>query len=384
MRPVFMNRFIRSVVISGLAVIIVATNVRAQRVVTSDIWTHLPSARAYLEDAAREQGFSGVVLIGRGDTVVLEEAWGFAEAEHQVPLRTDHRFRIGSLTKPITASAVLAAVDDGRLSLDMLACPLLPSCPRTWQEVRLRHLLTHSSGIPDYFGELEAVPVEKTLEELERVLIALPADDSLRSTPGAEYAYSNFGYVLLGAILEKTLGSPWETVLRDLVFDPLELTTMAYDDVFAIVPHRARGYLRDDDAVLRNIEYDDHAAYAAGGLLSTARDLFRWTRGTLKGRLFSSVLVDEAVTPYRGDYGFGWQVRRFFDRPIYNHTGGIDGFSSHLAHFPAEDLTIVVLSNIETDAAILRTCDIAALLFVWHAADSPRSEMTPRQRCGVE
>jgi CubicO group peptidase (beta-lactamase class C family) len=338
-----------------------------------------------VESAAGETGFSGVILIGRGDQVVFEEAYGLADADLRVPMRPGHRFRIGSLTKPITASAVLVAVDQGLLALDQPACRQLPSCPESWEPVTVRHLLTHSSGIADHFGDLEAVPVEATAHELRRVLESLPPGEPLRSVPGTEYAYSNFNYVLLGAVLEQVAGAPWEALLRQWVFAPLGLSTMAYDDVYAVMDDRVRGYHRDETLGLRNIDYDDHAAYAAGGLLATAGDLFRWSRGMLTGKLFSAALVEESLTPHLGDYAYGWQVRNFFDRRIYNHTGGIDGFSSHLAHYPDEGLTIVVLSNVESESAILRACDVAARLFDWRVASQvTAAEPTPRQRCGLE
>jgi CubicO group peptidase (beta-lactamase class C family) len=246
--------------------------------------------------------------------------------------------------------------------------------------------LTHSSGIVDHFGDLEPVPVEATADELRRVFATLSPDEPLESAPGAEYSYSNFNYVLVGAVLERAMGDvPWETALEELVFQPLGLETMAYDDVYAIVPNRARGYERDDELGLRNIDHDDHAAYAAGGLLSSASDVFRWSRGMLTAKLFRPELVQESLTPYKGNYGYGWQVRRFFDRRVYNHTGGIDGFSSHLAHYPDQELTIVVLSNVESDSAILRACDLAGLLFEWRpATDVTDSNLTPRQRCGLD
>jgi CubicO group peptidase (beta-lactamase class C family) len=173
--------------------------------------------------------------------------------------------------------------------------------------------------------------------------------------------------------------------MNDWVFEPLGLSTMAYDDVYAILEDRVTGYTRDEALGLRNIDYDDHAAYAAGGLLASAGDLFRWTRGVLAAELFSIELVAESLTPFRDDYGYGWQVRRFFERPIYIHTGGIDGFSSHLAHYPEQDMTIVVLSNIENDSAILRACDAAARIFDWPSVDGPGApNLTPRQRCGLD
>lgn len=379
------GRLSRLVIVVAMGILIAPTEGLVQQKAAPDLWANLDEVRTYLENAAKETGFSGVVLIGRGDKVVFEEAYGLAEVEHRVPMRTDHRFRLGSLTKPVTASAVLVAIDRGLLALDTHACRLLPSCPRSWEDVTVRHLLTHSSGIADHFGDLEAVPVEVTLEELRRVLDSLPADEPLRAAPGTEYAYSNFNYVLVGALLEEVVDTPWETILREFVFEPLGLRTMAYDDVYAIVEDRVRGYERDDKLGLRNIGYDDHAAYAAGGLLSSAGDVFRWSRGMLNGKLFSPQLVEESLVPYRGDYGYGWQVRQFFDRRIYNHTGGIDGFSTHLAHYPDDGLTIVVLSNVENDSATLRACDLAGRLFQWPiVAGTTSPELTPRQRCGLE
>jgi CubicO group peptidase (beta-lactamase class C family) len=349
------------------------------------ISANLAKVRTYLEGAAKENGFSGVVLIGRGEEVVFESAYGLADADLRVPMRVDYRFRIGSLTKPITASAVLVAVDRGILALDQHVCEALPSCPESWKSVTVRHLLTHSSGIADHFGDLESVPVEETVGELRRVLESLPADEPLHAAAGTEYAYSNFNYVLLGAVLERVGGAPWEILMRQWIFEPLGLKSMAYDDVYAIIEDRVRGYQRDDALGLRNIDYDDHAAYAAGGLLSTARDLFRWSRGMLAGKLFSTELVAESFKPSLGDYGYGWQVRKFFERPIHNHTGEIDGFASHLAYYPDDGLTIVILSNVENDSAILRACDVAARLFDWSVStEVTDSTLTHRKRCGLE
>jgi CubicO group peptidase (beta-lactamase class C family) len=358
------------------------------------IWTESPqrplaeplsAVSAHLQQAGRDTGFSGVVLIGHHDSVVLHEAYGRADIEQRVAMRRDHIFRIGSLTKPITASAVMVAVERGLLALDAEVCPLLPSCPASWRGVRVKHLLNHSSGIVDHFGDLQAVPVADTVKELGRVLAALEPDEPLRSDPGTAYAYSNFNYVLVGAILERVTKLPWESAIGRLVAEPLGLESVAYDDVYAIVPGRARGYTRDNQRGVRNIVYDDHSAYAAGGLRSNALDLFRWSRAVLNAQLFARALLEASLTPNTGDYGYGWQVRRFFNRRIYNHTGGIDGFSSHLAHYPDEGLTILVLSNIESDSAIARACDISAVWFgTKPAVDAAQSGLTVRQRCGLD
>jgi CubicO group peptidase (beta-lactamase class C family) len=317
----------------------------------------------------------------------LERGYGWADVENRVPMEAASILRIGSLTKPVTASATLIAVASGKLALDDRICELISGCPVAWSPVTLRHLLTHTSGIRDHFGDLEAVPVEATATELGRVLSTLDPEEPLSSMPGEEYSYSNFNYVLLGVALEVVYGSPWEEVLRINLFDPLGLQDTAYDDVFSIVPGRARGYGRDDQDTLRNIEYDDHAAYSAGGLRSTASDLLSWSETVFSGDLLGEELTRASFTPFQGNYGYGWQIRDFFDRRLYNHTGGIDGFSSHIAHYPEEQLTIIVLSNVEEDSAILGACDAAALWFEWREVPvEPTSwlELEPRVRCGLE
>lgn len=340
----------------------------------------------YFSAEAQASRFSGVVLVARGDRILLERGYGFADFENASEMRADSVLRIGSLTKPVTASAVLVTVRNGRMGLDDSICNSLSSCPDSWRAVRIRHLLTHTSGITDHFGDLEARPVEQTAEELRRVLSALSPAEALNSPPGEAYAYSNFNYVLLGVALERAYGAPWETVLRNTVLAPQGVSDVAYDDVWAITPQRARGYDRTDDAGLRNIEYDDHAAYAAGGLRATARGLFTWSRGVFSGRLFGEALTREALTPGQGNYGFGWQVRRFFGREMQNHSGGIDGFASHLAHYQDDDITIIVLSNVESEPAILRACDVAAVMFGvrrW-TPDHSWNDLAPRDRCAVE
>ena len=341
----------------------------------------------YFQDLAEIDRFSGVVLVARGGSVEIESAYGWADAENRVPMDTDSILRIGSLTKPLTASAVLLSVTAGKLGLEDHICDLVDGCPAAWSSVTLQQLLTHTSGINDHFGDLEAVPVEETAAELARVLSTLDPKEPLESPPGEEYAYSNFNYVLLGAALEAAFEEGWEGVLERTVFTPLGLVDTAYDDVFAIVPRRARGYDRDDEGALLNIEYDDHAAYAAGGLRSTAGDLLTWSEAVFSGELLGDELTRATFTPFRANYGYGWQIRDFFERRLYNHTGGIDGFSSHIAHYPEEELTIIVLSNVEADSAILSACDAAALWFEWRDAPAePTSwlELEPRDRCGLE
>lgn len=336
----------------------------------------------YLLARFGQTGFSGAVWVEAKGSVVLKQAYGYADRELAVPLTVGSIFRIGSLTKPITATAILLLNDQGRLRLTDSVCKFLTGCPESWQPVTIRHLLNHTSGIPDLFGDLDSVPVEQTAREVDDVLNEISSLDPA-TTPGSQFRYSNFNYVLLGYVIEKVSGQFWEQFLIDNVFSPLSMSSTRYDNVWSLVPGRAHGYTVVNGRAA-NIEYDDHAAYAAGGLRSTLEDLVRWHRAYVGDELIERQTRIEATTPEFGNYGLGWQILSLFGRPMYNHSGGIDGFTSHLAYYPEDELLIVVLSNLDREDAKSTACDLAALYFSTEPAPSGDREWlsAPRnERC---
>lgn len=304
--------------------------------------------------------FSGVVLLARGDTVLFERAYGLADADLGVAMAPEHRLGIGSLTKPITATAILRLIERGALRLDTPVSERIAGVPSAWRAVSVEQLLSHRSGIPDLFGELPAAPAESLGAVVDAALAGHVAD-SVRFPPGTRYAYSNFNYVLLGYLLETVGDARWEEVLAREVLRPAGMTRTVYDDVWRILPGRARGYRRGNGE-LRNVAYHDHAAYTAGGLLSTARDLLRFDRALTAGRLIEPSLLARMATPLLGDYGLGWQVIRAFGQRQRNHTGGVTGFASHLAHYD-DGTVVIVLSNVEDEPVKAVACDLAALAF---------------------
>jgi CubicO group peptidase (beta-lactamase class C family) len=317
--------------------------------------------RRYLRARAEHPTFSAAILVVTHGRVVLREVRGMADFELGVRLTPDHLFRIGSLTKPFTATAILWLREHGRLDLSRSVCDFLSDCPSEWRLVTVGHLLSHTSGIPDLFGGLEAVPVTATRTEVDRV-VKKAAPLPLESTPGSRYSYSNFNYILLGYIIEVVTGEPWETFLLSTVISRAEQPDTRYDDVWSVVPGRVHGY-EVEDGQLRVTRYTDHAAYAAGGLRSTLDDLRRWHEAYWNGRIISKDAVAEALQPRLGNYGYGWQITEHFGRPLHNHTGGLRGFASHLAFYTSERLLIIVLSNVENENTKGTACDIAAIAF---------------------
>ena len=341
---------------------------------------------AYFSQLMAGGKFNGIILVARGDAIIFQRAYGFAEVEQRAPLTIDGIFRIGSLTKPVTSSLILQAIAAGKLALADRLCDRVDFCLPSWSNVTLEHLLSHGSGITDHFGDLRAVPVEDTVTEIRRAMTAADRAEALKFAPGSDYSYYNFNYVLAAAMLEQAEGRGWRDSVRDMAAR-IRTPSLDYDEVRAIVPGRVRGYDRLQSGALRNIDYDDHAAYAAGGLRSTAADFFRWSRAALQARLFPAMLRDNMLTPRRGNYGLGWQITKFHGRHVYDHTGGIDGFSSHIAYYPIEDTTILVFTNVESDSAILFACDAAAFLFGVHQSRLASSDEVPKfapaRRCGI-
>jgi len=204
--------------------------------------------------------FMGVVLIARGPTILFERGYGPADADLGIAVEPSMRFGIGSLTKPMTATAVMRLVERGLMRLSDPIGDYLRVCPPAWRSATIRDLLSHTSGIPDLFGEMRAAPVDSTRGVIDGVA-SRHLGDSLLAVPGSKYAYSNFNYCLLGYAMEAAAHASWPELMAREVFAPAGMTRTAYDDVWQIMPGRVRGYRRAEHQ-LRHIAYHDHAAYA--------------------------------------------------------------------------------------------------------------------------
>jgi D-alanyl-D-alanine carboxypeptidase len=348
-----MTRLVRLTVVGSLLVGILTQCVEAQETLSDRL-------SSYMVGRERE-GFSGAVLVARGADVLLRGGYGFADLELGVRNTPETVFRIGSVTKTMVATAALRLVDRERLSLDDPLVEYIPNIPRAWRSVTVENLLSHTSGIPDLFGEVASGPpgdlralVDSTLRESQ--------DLALRSEPGSQYSYDNFGYLLLAYVMEVADGRPWLEVLQREVISPAGLRDTRYDDVWEIVQGRARGYERNQNRML-NTPYKDHGALSAGGLLSTVDDLRRFMGALEGGRLLPPGLQARMHTPVRGDYGLGLQITSAYGHPMVNHTGGIGGFAAHIAYYPEDGLFVAVLSNVEDEPVKAIGCDLAAVVF---------------------
>ena len=315
--------------------------------------------------------FSGAVLIGYRGKIILVKGYGLANYELQVPITPRTKFRLGSLTKAFTAAAILQLAEKSQLGLDDPVSRYLPDYPQA-EKITLHHLLTHTSGIPN-FTALPVYPKFKlnptTLDRTINLFRNLP----LEFEPGTKFSYSNSNYILLTAIIEKVSGKSYADYLRENIFLPLNMLDTCYDDLNVIIKHRARGYSLKD-GLLVNAPYIDMSVPAgAGGLLSTVEDLFAWDQGLRSDRILKADSREKMFTPFLEGYGYGWEIKKVDGRRIAGHGGGIEGFVSQFVRFLDEDLSLIILSNFDFAPLSQFTHDLISLI-------SGKSIVWPKER----
>lgn len=300
----------------------------------------------YMNAAVRVSRFSGAVLLARDGQPIVSRGYGMANFELDVPNTPQTVFRIGSVTKQFTGMAIVMLQERGKLSVNDPVCKHLPDCPPAWQPITIKHLLTHTAGIPNY-TEFPDFMKTAAAETTPAELIGRFRDKPLQFALGEKYAYSNSGYYLLGLIVERASGKPYADFLQENIFAPLGMKQTGYDSPVRIIRNRAAGYARTNDGLANAAPISMSTAYAAGALYSTVEDLLLWDQALYTEKLVSRKSLDEAFTPFKSNYGYGWSVGKRLDRQVISHGGGIFGFSSYIARYPADRVTVVVLSNVE-------------------------------------
>jgi D-alanyl-D-alanine carboxypeptidase len=316
------------------------------------------AARA--DELAREDRFSGALLVARNGKVLLQKAWGTANREAGTPLSVDTQFRLGSMNKMFTATAAMQLVEAGRLALDDPIGKYLSdySNKEVASKVTVRHLLTHTGGTGDIFGP-EFTKNRLTLRE-HGDYVKLYGERSLVHEPGAEWRYSNYGFVLLGALIEKVSGMPYYDYVRTKVFQPAGMSSTDSLAETEKVPSRATGYMKRDGGWRSNADTLPWRGTAAGGGYSTVADLFRFAQALESGKLISKAMLAEATRPQRQQYGFGFGVQGEGPLRSYGHGGGAPGMNGDLRIYPELGYVLVGLSNFDPPAAS-RLVDFFAL-----------------------
>ena len=308
-----------------------------------------------VHEAMASQKIPGVaVAVIRGSQTILAKGYGLANVEHRVPVTTQTIFQSGSVGKQFTSTAVMQLVEAGKIRLDDPIAKYLPDAPATWRDITIRHLLTHTSGIPDYTTDAFDYRRDYTEDELVKLAYAV----TLEFPAGSRWNYSNTGYVLLGAIIRKAGGRFYGDHLAEHVFKPAGMTTARVITEQDIVPNRAAGYqlvkgeLKNQDWVSPVLN-----TTADGSLYLSLDDMIAWDRALRAGKLLQAESWKTAYDPVRlrsGNrypYGFGWAVDSAGGQQRIGHGGGWQGFRTHIDRYQGDDVTVIVLANLgEADA----------------------------------
>jgi CubicO group peptidase (beta-lactamase class C family) len=316
---------------------------------------------AYLAAAHRLQRFSGTVLVARGGAVVLKKAYGQANYELGVANTVKTKFRLGSVTKQFTSMAILQLEESGKLKVTDTIKTFFPDYP-AGDTITIHHLLTHTSGIPNL---TEFPDYLKTMALPSPVLetVARFKNKPLDFRPGEKFSYSNSGYILLGAIIEKVTGAPYEAYVREHIFKPLGMEDSGYDHAAPILKDRAAGYEFDADVMVNASSIDMSVPHAAGALYSTVDDLYKWDRALYTDRLITKADMARMFTPFKGGYAYGWMTGTLDGHKNIRHSGGINGFTCDVSRFPDDDAVVIVLNNFSTGFAQEINDALAKILF---------------------
>jgi len=302
----------------------------------------------YVKAQMQTQKIPGLsIAVVRNGEVVKAKGYGLANVELNVPASADTVYQSGSTGKQFTATAVMMLVEEGKLALDDKINKYFPDSPESWNNITIRHLLTHTSGTTDYPKDFD-FRRDYTEAELLKKAQAIP----LAFAPGDKWSYSNLGYVTLGILLSRVTGKFYGEFLQERIFKPLGMNTARIINEPDIVMNRAAGY-RMPKGELKNQEWVSPTmnTTADGSLYLTVLDLAKWDAALYTEKLLKKSSFDQIWTPVKLNdgktrpYGFGWAFDDVRGHKLIEHGGAWQGFTSHIARYVDDKLTIIVMTN---------------------------------------
>jgi CubicO group peptidase (beta-lactamase class C family) len=302
-----------------------------------------------------ERGFfSGVVLMSRDGNVLFEHAYGMANAEEKIPNTLQTRFRIASISKTFTAVIVMQLEAEHRLALSESICMYIDECPPRWADIKLHHLLSHTSGIYNYTrpkpGEQQIEQMLTSTNHTKADVFARFIHEPLAFVPGEKFDYSNSNYWLLTQVIEKVTGHSYEDALRVRILEPADMRDTGLTHDWPATPQAAVGYWMTRQGKFERAPVEDGSwSSGDGGIYSTVLDLEKFSDALENGRLIRLATLQRMRTPVQPVYGYGWQtppVSKFtLNRKRVSHTGALPGFLSDFERFEDEKVTVIALSN---------------------------------------
>jgi CubicO group peptidase (beta-lactamase class C family) len=324
------------VLIALVSVVANAEDSRADKVTT--LFEHL--------NVGMQPGAAVMVIKDGG--IVYSGGFGYANIEENMPIDANSTFRLGSVAKQFTAMAIMVLADEGKLDYDDPVIQYIPELYK-YPGVTIRHLLTHTSGVPDYYDTFDTSEGMPANADMPAVLAAM---DGPMSAPGEMYAYSNPAYEMLPLVVEKVSGQSFSDFMKRKVFGPAGMDdSLIYDRTEPEIANRVYGYEPTADAFRLNDYHALNYLDGSGGMYATLQDFLAWDTALYGDDLVSDATLKKGFTRHtlnngdEIDYGFGWRLDQYCGHRRIAHNGSWVGFRTGIARFPDEKLTIVVLTN---------------------------------------
>lgn len=299
---------------------------------------------AYVNEWVEMGRFSGAVLVAQKGEALLCKGYGLANREHNVPITPHTKFHLASLSKQFTSTAIMLLYAQGKLDLADSLIKFIPDYPNG-EKVTIHHLLSHTSGIFDYFKlhdfyEFCRHPscIERTIERFKH--------KPLDFEPGEKASYSNGGYVLLSYIVQKVSGMPFADFIQTHIFQPLGMQDSGFLYIDPIIEHRAVGYDIIESGFINTVYTDKTNAYGTVGIYSTVLDLYTWDRALYTEKLLSKQLFEQECKPVKEDFGYGFLQDIIHGHRCIWHNGEFADCHNIIMRFVDDDICIIVLSNI--------------------------------------
>jgi CubicO group peptidase (beta-lactamase class C family) len=312
--------------------------------------TQINELESFIEERIAADKIPGLSIgIAQEGELIYTKAFGYSDLEHQVPVNLHTVFEIGSVSKQFTATAIMLLVEQGKLKLDDPIQMHISNLPGEWFGITIHHLLTHTSGIPDY----EAIEGyynyrnRYTPEEIIQSAHSLPVDFK----PGEGFFYSNTGYFLLSLIIEKTSGLSFEDFLNQEIIDPLNMTETGVTDPIKIIPNRAEGYYLSKGELKNTDASNLSSTLGAGGIISSMTDLVKWENALNNNKIIDKASQDKMWTKgilnngNETSYGYAWSLGTYKGQKRQSHSGQMHGFVTHVIRLPDYDYVLILLTN---------------------------------------
>lgn len=311
----------------------------------------IKEADSLMVNLFEENGSGGIALVVKDGEILYRKAFGMADMELGVKMTPNNIIRIGSNTKQFTASAILKLMEENKLDLNDEITKYIPDYPIQGNIITIEHLLTHTSGIKD-FTSMETWTVDlRKMHYSPKEKIDFFKNEPMDFTPGEKYRYNNSGYILLGYIIEVVSGKKYAEYIDENFFKPLGMNNSFYGSTSDIIQNRAKGYQKQDGNYKNANFLDMSNPYAAGSLISTVDDLYKWYNAIIHYEILSKSTLDKAHSPYElnngksTEYGYGWNLSDIEENKAISHSGGVTGYLTYSLYLPQKDIFVAVFSN---------------------------------------